>query len=251
MQTFRFAPVPLLLVLAAPPAYPQAAKQPSPAARPAKPASPPRTHAVVLGPVRRVPYLAPDTAALDKDDEAATLKVRALIVDERQREWTVGEIHEVTDRSFTVRRALRLNDALPLDREARWVWQPGPWLMVDRVTGHITALHLPEFDAAVSNAVWYRDYAAYCGIATAAKGGLVAVVAQLGARRAVAQRALGPWPQTNHFIPVCQPAEWQRLPMRVTLKPTGGEATTFDVVGSTSLVEEGETPDDPPGGLQE
>jgi hypothetical protein len=30
------------------------------------------------------------------------------------------------------------------------------------------------------------------------------------------------------------------MPMRVTLKATGGEATTFAVVGSTSLVEEGD-----------
>jgi hypothetical protein len=48
------------------------------------------------------------------------------------------------------------------------------------------------------------------------------------------------WPQTDHFIPVCQPAQWQRLPMRVTLKPTGGEAATYDVVGTASILEEGD-----------
>jgi hypothetical protein len=66
------------------------------------------------------------------------------------------------------------------------------------------------------------------------------MVAQLGARRAVVQKQIAAWPQTNHFIPVCQAAEWQRMPMRVTLKPTGGEAMTFDVVGTSSLVEEGD-----------
>jgi hypothetical protein len=238
MQTLRHAPVHLLLAFIglAAPAYPQPV--------PAKPAKPPRTHTVTLGSTRRVPYLAPDTPATDKSEDATTLKVRPLLVDGLQREWTTGDLHEVTDRTFTIRRVMRLSDALPEDRDPHWVWQPGPWLMVDRMTGHITALHLPDFDSAISNAVWFRDYTAFCGIATTAKGGLVAIVAQLGARRAVVQRLIGPWPQPNHFIPVCQPAEWQRLPMRVTLKPTGGDPITFDIVGSTSLIEEG---DEPPG----
>ncbi len=36
----------------------------------------------------------------------------------------------------------------------------------------------------------------------------------------------------------------QRLPIRVTLKPTGGEAFTYDVVGTASLsVKTGDTDD--------
>ena len=58
-------------------------------------------------------------------------------------------------------------------------------------------------------------------------------------------KPIGPWPQPNHFIPVCQPAQWQRLPMRVSIQPTGGESMTFDVVGTASLVEEGEEAGDP------
>ena len=208
--------------------------------KPPKMARPPTLHAVVLGSVRRVPYTPADITPDEKNEDSTTLKVRPLIVDERQREWTMGEIHEVTDRTFAVRRVMRLNDALPSDKEARFTWQPGPWLLVDRVTGHITALHLPDYDAAVSNVVWYRDYAAYCGTNAAAKGGLFAVVAQLGARRPVVQKQIGPWPQANHFIPVCQPAQWQRLPMRVTIKQTGGEIYTFDVVGASSLIEDGD-----------
>jgi len=200
----------------------------------------PKIHTVTLGPMRRVPYTPPDATPQDKSDESSMLKIRPLFVDERQKEWTTGEIHDVTDRSFTVRRALRLNDTLPSDAVARWVWQPGPWLLVDRITGHITALHLPDFDSAVSDAVWFRDYAAYCGVAATAKGGLFAVVAQLGARRAVVQKQIGAWPQADHFLPVCQLAKWQRLPVRVTMQPTGGAATTYDVVGSASLVEEGD-----------
>ncbi len=204
----------------------------------------PKVHTVTLGPSRRVPYVPTDATPETKSDEASTLRVRALDVDDRQKEWTTGEIHDVTDRTFTVRRALRLNDALPTDPAPRWVWEAGPWLMVDRVSGHVTALHLPDFDSVVSNVVWFRDYAAYCGIATTARGGLYTVVAQLGARKAVVQKKIGEWPQSNHFIPVCQPAKWQRLPMRVTIQPTSGTATTYDVFGSSSLVEEGDNSDE-------
>jgi len=233
MQIFRSAVVLLLVSLCACNTPLQAAA--------------PKVHTVALGAVRRVPYTQPDATPDTKSDETSTLKVRPLFVDDKQKEWTTGDSHDVTDRSFTIRRALRVNDSLPSDSTAHWIWQPGPWLLVDRITGHITALHLPDFDPAVSDAVWFRDYAAYCGILSTAKGGLVAVVAQLGARRAVVVRAIGPWPQPNHFIPVCQPAKWQRLPVRVTLQPTAAEPLTFDVVGSASLIEEGDNsgPEEP------
>ena len=233
MQIFRFAPVPLLISVIL-------SLQGQTAPSPTKMSKPPKMHVVALGPVRKVPYTPPDVDAADKSEDSTTLKVRPLLVDGFQREWTMGEIHEVTDRSFAVRRVMRVNDSLSSDRETRWAWEPGPWLLVDRVTGHIAALHLVDFDAAVSNVVWYRDYAAYCGIGTTAKGGLFAVVAQLGARRPVVQNQIAPWPQENRFIPVCQPAEWQKMPMRVTLKPTGGEPTTYAVVGTTSLIEDGD-----------
>jgi hypothetical protein len=210
--------------------------------KPAKLARTPSLHTVSLGSVRRVPYTPPDVTPDEKNEETTTLKVRPLIVDGLQRDWTMGEVHEVTDRSFAVRRVTHVNDTLASEHEAHWVWEPGPWLLVDRVTGRITTLHLPDFDAVVSNVVWYRDYAAYCGTSTTGKGGLFAIVAQLGARKAVVQKQIGVWPQANHFVPVCQPAEWQRMPLRVTMKATAGEATTFDVVGTASLVEDGDEP---------
>ncbi len=205
-------------------------------------AAPPKVHVVVLGAARKVPYTPPGAAGgAGKAEDAPTMKVRPLMVDGRQKEWTTGDAHDVTDRSFTVRRAMRLNDALPGDATARWSWQPGPWLLVDRSTGRITALHLPEFDDEVSDAVWFRDYAAYCGVGTTAKGGLFAIVAQLGARRAVVQQPIGKWPQSAPAEPVCRAAAWQRDPMRVTFQPTGGGPLTFDVVGGASLIEEGDT----------
>jgi hypothetical protein len=238
MQTFRFAPVRLLMwtlaLLAFSPGFISSA------------AAPAKVHVVALGAVRKVPYTPPESAAVaGKGADALTLKVRPLIVDGHQKEWTTGDSHDVTNRSFTIRRALRLNDSLPGDAATHWSWQPGPWLMVDRSTGHITALHLPDFDTEVSDAIWFRDYAAYCGTAVTAKGGLFAIVAQLGARRAVVQKQIGKWPQTAPLAPVCRPAAWQRAPMRVTLQLTGGEPMTFDVVGAASLIEEGDSADGP------
>lgn len=145
-------------------------------------AASPKVHTVALGAIRKVPFTPAEATPDTKSEETSTLKVRPLVVDGRQKEWTTGETHDVTDRSFVVRRALRINDSLPADSATRWVWQPGPWILIDRTTGHVTALHLPSFDGSVSNVAWFRDYAAYCGIATTAKGGLVAVVAQLGSR---------------------------------------------------------------------
>lgn len=205
----------------------------------------PKVHTVVLGPARHVAYTEPDATPDSKADETSSLRIRALYVDDRLKEWTTGEVHDITERTFAVRRALRINDALPTDKAPHWAWEPGPWLTVDRTSGHVAALHLPDFDSVVSNVVWYRDYAAYCGISTTARGsGLYAVVAQIGARRAIVLQKVGQWPQSNRFIPVCQPAVWQRLPVRVTLKPTGGEPTTYSVLGSSSIVEEGDNPDE-------
>ena len=227
MQIFRSAPVLLLLLFPGPSKFVSAAA--------------PKVHTVNLGPPRKVPYTPPDATPETQSEESATLKIRPLLVDSHQKEWTTGDSHDVTDRSFTIRRAIRLNDALPADAAPHWIWQPGPWLHVDRVTGHVTALHLPDFDPAVSEVVWFRDYAAYCGITATAKGGLYAVVAQLGAHRPIVQKQLAKWPQPGHFSPVCQPAKWQRLPVRVTIQPTAGEALTFDVVGTASIIEENDS----------
>jgi hypothetical protein len=190
--------------------------------------------------VRKVPYAPAEASPETKGEESTTLKVRPLVVDGAQKEWTVGDLHEVTDRSFVIRRALKINDALP-GEAARWSWQPGPWLMVDRVTGHITALHLPAFDPEVSEVVWFRDFAAYCGVTTTVKGGLVMVVTELGTRKAAVQKVVGPAPAPGALHGACAVAKWQSIPMRVTMQVAGGEPMTFDVSGSVGLVEENET----------
>src|SRR5580704_9589544 len=103
-------------------------------------ASPRKVHVVGLGAVKRVPYSrAGDPAGAAPGEDV--LKIRPLVVDGMVKEWTAGEAHDITDRSFVVRRVLRINDELPGEKpgnpEKHWVWQRGPWLLVDRVTGHI------------------------------------------------------------------------------------------------------------------
>jgi hypothetical protein len=207
-----------------------------------------KVHSVTFGQVKKVPYVAADVALEDKSDEAGTLRVRALFVDGKLREWTTGDQHDVTDRSFVTRRVMHVNDSLPGEHGGRWVWQPGPWLLIDRVSGRVASLHLPEFDASVSDVSWYRDYAAYCGIRNAAKsGGLTVNVWQIGAHKAALSKVVSKWPQDTRVRPVCAAAAWQREPMRVTLQPTGGSPVVYDVVGtSTQLVEDGEGGDDTP-----
>ena len=213
------------------------------AAAPAVQAAPRKAHTVVLGAARRVPYSkAGDPAgALPGESE---LKIRALLVDGALKEWTTGDAHDVTDRSFAVRRVIRLNDALPSDKpgpgdkQGHWVWQRGPWLLVDRVTGHVLALKLPDYDPGVSQVSWFRDYAAYCGVTASGKS-LYAVVAQVAARKAVLARKLTEFDAESHPEPVCGSAEWQREPLRITFHPASRDAVGFDVVpGSAVLVED-------------
>ena len=203
-----------------------------------------KVHTVALGASRKVPYTAPTLAPKSADDEPGTLRVRPLVIDGRVLEWTAGEMHEITDRSFVVRRVVRLNDALPGERGAHWIWSLGPWLLVDRVKAHITVLHLPDFDPAVSQVVWFRDYAAYCGINTTGKH-LYAVAAQLGVRRPLVAKALGKWTADDHPTRACADATWQRQPLQVTFHPTDGNAVSYQLFGLTSaLIEEGESPEE-------
>jgi hypothetical protein len=201
-----------------------------------------KAHVVALGAAKKVPYsIAGDPAGAAPDEKE--LRVRPLVIDARVKEWTTGESHDVTDRSFAVRRAIRLNDALPTEKSEHWVWQRGPWLLVDRVTGHVTAIKLPDYDPAVSSVVWFRDYAAYCGL-TATGRQLYAVVAQVAARKPVLAKKLGAWDPSEHPTPACAVSTWQREPLRITFQPTGGAQVSYDLVGiSAVLVEDGDESD--------
>jgi len=163
------------------------------------------------------------------------------------KEWTTGDAHDVTDRSFVVRRVLRINYELPGEKTTagnHWVWQHGPWLMVDRVNGHVTALKLPDYDPGVSQVSWFRDYAAYCGVTAKrqepVRGGCAAW------REPVLAKKLSAFERGDSGEAVCAPVEWQREPLRTTFHPAGKEAVSFDVVpGSAVLVEDSDDSAEP------
>jgi hypothetical protein len=207
------------------------------AAVPARAAAKP--HTVFLGTGKNVPYSsAGDPAGAQAGEKQ--LRVRPLLVDDKVKEWTTGESHSITDRSFVIRRALRVNDALPGEKTEHWVWQRGPWLMVDRIKGSVTALHLPDYDPSVSSVVWFRDYAAYCGLTASGKQ-LYAVVAQIAARKPVLAKKLSAWTPGENQAPACNSAVWQREPLRVTFQQSGATAVSYDLVGlSAVLVEDGD-----------
>jgi hypothetical protein len=222
-----------------------------PASRLGSAATPPKKpHVVVLGAVRSVPYSKAGDPAGAAPEETS-LKTRALLVDGRVSEWTTGDAHDVTDRSFVVRRALRINDSLPSDKPGEkaaaaghWVWQRGPWLLVDRLTGRVTALKLPDYDPGVSQVAWFRDYAAYCGVTASGKS-LYAVVAQLGVRKPVLSKKLAAYDPENHPWPACALPEWQREPLKATFHPAGRETASYDLVGGSAVLVEGDDEPEP------
>ncbi len=198
-----------------------------------------KPHTVFVGSGKNVPYSVTGDPAGALPEEKQ-LRVRPLLVDGKVREWTNGESHAITDRSFVVRRALRLNDSLPGDKSEHWIWQRGPWLLIDPVKGSDTALHLPDYDPAVSNVIWFRDYAAYCGLTASGKQ-LYAVVAQVAARKPVLAKKLSAWSPGESQPPACATVEWQREPLRVTFQPSGATAVSYNLVGlSAVLVEDGD-----------
>ena len=171
-------------------------------------------------------------------DTTLPLKVRTLMVGSDVKEFTTGEIHQVTDRIFVVRRAYRLNDALPDDDKAasKWTWQPGGWLLVDRSSGHISKINLPDYDFLYSSASWYRDYVAYCGVTDNGEQ-LYAVVIQMGQKKPVVRKLLGEAKDLGMPDSQCAPPVWQKQPMRITFAPNGAEKVSFEIRGRAAELE--------------
>jgi hypothetical protein len=166
------------------------------------------------------------------ESECVGLKMRALYVDGRAHESTLGAPHDITDRLFVVRRGFRVNDTLPGDKAATpgWVWQRGGWLLVDRMTGHISSIALPEFDPYYSVASWYRDYTAYCGVSDDGKK-LFAIVFQVGRRKPVLKKPLGDAGGDDAPDSECPAPVWERRPVRVTFEPDENQKSTYSVRG--------------------
>lgn len=155
------------------------------------------------------------------------LKIRALFLDGRVREYTTGAAHDVTDRTFAVQRVFRLNDSLP-GEPPRWVWQRGNWFTVDRVSGRVTQLNLPDFDPFYSTPSWFRDYVAYCGVSDDGKK-LFAVVAQVGRRKPILKKLLGAPAAEDGPDSECPAPTWERAPMRVTFWPDDTQKVVFSM----------------------
>ncbi len=166
------------------------------------------------------------------ESKSVDIMVAPLFVDTKLKEYTTGKQHEVTDRQFVVRRAFRLNDALPDEarKSPKWIWQLGGWLLVDRNTGRITAIKLPDFDPFYSEVSWYRDYAAYCG--TLANGEKVdAIVMQISVKKPLYRKDLGKASGGDQPGAECSAPQWERQPVRVSFLPKAGDKLTVAVRG--------------------
>ena len=100
--------------------------------------------------------------------------------------------------------------------------------MVDKNTAHISKVTLPNFDAFYSAASWFRDLVAYCGISDNGTR-LYAMVAQIGRRKAVLQKALGAPAGGDLPDAECAEPQWQRQPTRVTFAPKDKEKISFSI----------------------
>ena len=180
-----------------------------------------------------------------KDDNTEPMNVRSLLVDGNPKEFTTGEPHAVTDRLFVVRRAFRINNNLPADegKVPHWMWQRGGWLLVDRTTARISQANLPEFDHFYSQASWFRDYAAYCGVSDNGDK-LYAMVAQLGRKRPVLKQQIGTASQGNNPDSDCELPSWEKNPARVTFHPRQGQPMSFTVRGHAADVAPGSEEED-------
>lgn len=171
------------------------------------------------------------------DEKPLTIKVRALLLDGRVKEYVLGSPHEVTERLFVVRRAFRVNDSLPQEAAIKWQWQRGGWLLVDRGSGRISPISLPEFDVFLSPVSWYRDYAAYCGVSDDGKK-TYAMVTQIGRHKPVLKVALSNAAIREDALPdsACAAPAWQRSPVRVSFEPVDGGKQTFAIRGHVADV---------------
>ncbi|HEY1272828.1 MAG TPA: hypothetical protein VGF08_12620 [Terriglobales bacterium] len=163
----------------------------------------------------------------DAGDKSMSLKIRPLYVDGQLKEYTLGQPHEITERLFVVQRAFRMNDNLPGEAvAARWLWEPGGWLVVDRGSGRISAATLPEFDPLLSSASWYRDCVAYCGASDDGKR-LDLMVVQLGRRKPLLRKNFRDSESNDTRDPACPAPTWFRHPVRVEFDTGAGQRISF------------------------
>lgn len=103
-------------------------------------------------------------------------------------------------------------------------------MLVDRNTGRITQIKLPDFDPNYSDVGWYRDHAVHCGVADDAER-VSAIVAQITTKKSLYKKQLeritGELPEN-----VCAPPPLgNKNPARVSFAPHGGERLSVDIKG--------------------
>src|SRR5437868_12421365 len=138
-----------------------------------------------------------------------------------------------------------------MQEDRRWdrsrSWLPCELLVFTRRMVCVSAVNLPKIDPFYSVESWYRDYAAYCGLAEDGTK-ISAMVAQLGTKKPVLRKIVGNAKASDVPDSECAPPKWQRDPTRVTFEPAGREALSFEVRGhSADLAETSEKND---GGTQ-
>jgi hypothetical protein len=162
----------------------------------------------------------------DDADETMDVKVRALYVDGKTKEFTVGPPHDVTEHIFVVQRMFRVNVSLPQESgPTHWRWEKGGWFLVDRASGRVQQVTLPEFDPYYSRTNWFRDYVAYCGTSDDGQKAF-AMIVQLGKRRPLLKKGLA-----ENGGESCPAPAWQRNPVRVTFTTKEDPKLTFVVKG--------------------
>jgi hypothetical protein len=183
----------------------------------------PKQHSVVFGKWTAVKWMVGEN-----EHTAIEIKIRPLLVDGQTKEFATGPPHDVTDRTFVVQRVFRLNDSLSQETPPeRWRWERGGWLLVNRVTGKMQQVPLPEFDPYSSAVAWFRDYAAYCGVSDDGKK-MSAVIMQLGRRKPLLKKPVGDV-SAEMTDSECAAPVWERAPSRVTFEPKSEPKFTFTV----------------------
>ena len=200
----------------------------------------PRQHTITFGQWMSVKWFVGPA-----EEKSQDIKVRALYVDSKLRDFTLGDVHDITDHVFVVRRAYRVNDWLPDDPKSvpKWKWQRSGWLLVDRQTGRVSTLNLPDFDPFYSAVSWYRDFAAYCGISSDAER-VYGMVVQVGRRKPIVRKEIGAAHNSDMPDSECPSPKWQRQPPRVTFEPAGGKPLTFEIHGGAVEIPESTEPAD-------
>ena len=197
----------------------------------------PKPHLVTLGRWTSISLPSPNG-----ESPPTVVKIRPLYVDGRTKEFTIGVTHDVTERTFVVQRIYRVNDSLPQQPgPTQWQWQRGGWLLVDRVSGKVQPIALPEFDPDSSAVNWFRDYAAYCGTADDGQQ-IFVLIMQIGRRKPLLKKSIG---EANESQPACAPPLWDRDPVRVTFAPKPDRKLTFAV---KSRAVDAISPDESEGG---